>query len=151
MTDNPTSNTTLIAHSPTFNPNSNSGFTPTTTSTTHPPAQPQPTFAQPQDFPPTATPKPNPNTNLMVNETSQLSSAGTGSAHTAAADPIASTVRPGGAPARVYMNEKIVPYLLEGMKTVTKEQPANPLRVLGEFLIQKSNEVEGPQSGNAPE
>lgn len=31
-------------------------------------------------------------------------------------------VRPGGAPARVYMNEKIVPYLLEGMKTVAKEQ-----------------------------
>ncbi|PGH09337.1 compass component sdc1 [Blastomyces parvus] len=31
-------------------------------------------------------------------------------------------VRPGGAPARVYMNEKIVPYLLEGMKTLAKEQ-----------------------------
>ncbi|KAL4888337.1 hypothetical protein BDV59DRAFT_206164 [Aspergillus ambiguus] len=57
--------------------------------------------------------------------------------------------RPGGAPARAYMNEKIVPYLLEGMKTVTKEQPQNPLRVLGEFLIQKSNEVEGgPSSTN---
>ncbi|KAF5861392.1 COMPASS (complex proteins associated with Set1p)component [Aspergillus alliaceus] len=58
-------------------------------------------------------------------------------------------VRPGGAPARVYMNEKIVPYLLEGMKSVTKEQPPNPLRVLGEFLIQKSNEVEG--GGKSPE
>ncbi|KAL1992447.1 hypothetical protein VTN49DRAFT_4479 [Thermomyces lanuginosus] len=54
----------------------------------------------------------------------------------------------GGAPARVYMNEKIVPYLLEGMKVVAKEQPPNPLRVLGEFLIQKSNEIEsrGSQS-----
>jgi COMPASS component SDC1 len=41
------------------------------------------------------------------------------------------------------MNEKIVPYLLEGMKSVVKEQPSDPLRVLGEFLIQKSNEVEG--------
>lgn len=64
------------------------------------------------------------------------------------------------------MNEKIVPYLLEGMKAVTRDQyveshpishdsflvassnsyityrPPNPLRVLGEFLIQKSNEVE---------
>ncbi|EYE98634.1 DPY30/SDC1 family protein [Aspergillus ruber CBS 135680] len=55
----------------------------------------------------------------------------------------AQTGRPGGAPARVYMNENIVPYLLEGMKGVAKEQPANPLRVLGEFLIQKSAEVEG--------
>ncbi|KAJ5533334.1 hypothetical protein N7513_000324 [Penicillium frequentans] len=54
-----------------------------------------------------------------------------------------SQVRPGGAPAREYLNEKIVPYLLEGMKTVAKDQPANPLRVLGDFLIQKSNEVEG--------
>lgn len=30
--------------------------------------------------------------------------------------------RPGGAPARIYMNEKIVPYLLDGMKSVAKEQ-----------------------------
>lgn len=41
-------------------------------------------------------------------------------AHTPAAEPNVS--RPGGAPVRTYMNEKIVPYLLEGMKTVTKEQ-----------------------------
>ncbi|KAL4876562.1 hypothetical protein BJY04DRAFT_199653 [Aspergillus karnatakaensis] len=89
-----------------------------------------------------------------------------GAAQTPIADPLASAsaaasaanappVRPGGAPARVYMNEKIVPYLLEGMKSVTKEQPPNPLRVLGEYLIQKSNEVEGlqaqAQSGKAPE
>ncbi|KAL4782669.1 hypothetical protein BJX76DRAFT_358724 [Aspergillus varians] len=88
--------------------------------------------------------------------TNSSAGAGAGAAHTPAADPIASAtsanpVRPGGAPARVYMNEKIVPYLLEGMKNVTKEQPANPLRVLGEYLIQKSNEVEGGQSGKAPE
>lgn len=30
--------------------------------------------------------------------------------------------RPGGAPVRAYMNERIVPYLLEGMKTVAKDQ-----------------------------
>lgn len=28
----------------------------------------------------------------------------------------------GGAPARLYMNEKIVPYLLEGMKNVARDQ-----------------------------
>ncbi|KGO75786.1 hypothetical protein PITC_033700 [Penicillium italicum] len=55
----------------------------------------------------------------------------------------AGQVRPGGAPARVYLNEKVVPYLLDGMKSVAREQPPNPLRVLGEFLLQKSNEVEG--------
>ncbi|RAL12793.1 DPY30/SDC1 family protein [Aspergillus homomorphus CBS 101889] len=66
---------------------------------------------------------------------------------TAAATANGSQIRPGGAPARVYMNEKIVPYLLEGMKGIAKEQPSNPLRVLGEFLIQKSNEIE--QGGTA--
>lgn len=34
----------------------------------------------------------------------------------------AAQVRPGGAPARVYLNEKVVPYLLEGMKSVAKDQ-----------------------------
>lgn len=34
----------------------------------------------------------------------------------------ATQVRPGGAPARVYLNEKIVPHLLEGMKSVAREQ-----------------------------
>jgi COMPASS component SDC1 len=34
----------------------------------------------------------------------------------------ATQVRPGGAPARVYLNEKIVPHLLEGMKSVAKDQ-----------------------------
>jgi len=53
-------------------------------------------------------------------------------------------VRPGGAPARAFLNERVVPYLLEGMRTVTRDQPPNPLRVLGEYLIQKSNEVEAP-------
>ncbi|KAM5443688.1 COMPASS (complex proteins associated with Set1p) component [Microsporum ferrugineum] len=46
-----------------------------------------------------------------------------------------------GAPARIYMNEKIVPYLLEGMKMVAKDQPMNPLQVLGEYLIQRSSEI----------
>lgn len=31
-------------------------------------------------------------------------------------------VRPGGAPARVYLNDKIVPHLLEGMKSVARDQ-----------------------------
>ena len=34
----------------------------------------------------------------------------------------ATQIRPGGAPARVYLNEKVVPYLLEGMKTITRDQ-----------------------------
>ncbi|KAJ5665375.1 uncharacterized protein N7477_007823 [Penicillium maclennaniae] len=67
---------------------------------------------------------------------------GVGSAQMDLAAASTTQVRPGGAPARVYLNEKIVPTLLEGMKSIAKEQPNNPLRVLGEYLIQKSNELE---------
>ncbi|GAM37944.1 COMPASS complex subunit [Talaromyces pinophilus] len=52
----------------------------------------------------------------------------------------------GGAPARIYLNEKITPYLLEGLKDIAREQPQNPLKVLGEYLIKKSNEVEQGQN-----
>ncbi|EER29443.1 COMPASS (complex proteins associated with Set1p) component [Coccidioides posadasii str. Silveira] len=55
-------------------------------------------------------------------------------------------VRAGGAPARIYLNEKIVPYLLEGMKPLAKDQPPNPLRLLGEYLIAKSLEVGEPSN-----
>ncbi|KAK3330800.1 hypothetical protein B0H66DRAFT_544910 [Apodospora peruviana] len=48
-----------------------------------------------------------------------------------------------GAPVRQYINTKITGVLLEGMKMVAKEQPKDPLRVLGEFLLQRSKELEG--------
>ncbi|KAL1876389.1 hypothetical protein VTK73DRAFT_9404 [Phialemonium thermophilum] len=53
-----------------------------------------------------------------------------------------------GAPVRQYINSKITGVLLEGMKLVAKEQPKDPLRVLGEFFLQRSKELEGtgPQS-----
>ncbi|OBT55945.1 hypothetical protein VE04_03828 [Pseudogymnoascus sp. 24MN13] len=50
---------------------------------------------------------------------------------------------PHGAPARQYLNAKVTATLLEGMKHLAKEQPSDPLRVLGEFLLQKSKEIEG--------
>lgn len=63
----------------------------------------------------------------MVTETNGASGNGNGytplqelsNASSAAA---AAQVRPGGAPARVYLNEKVVPYLLEGMKSIAKDQ-----------------------------
>lgn len=42
----------------------------------------------------------------------------------------AGQVRPGGAPARVYLNEKIVPHLLEGMKNVARDQWVHPCGLL---------------------
>ncbi|KAK9467275.1 Dpy-30 motif-domain-containing protein [Lipomyces arxii] len=44
----------------------------------------------------------------------------------------------GGAPTRRYLNDQVTPVLLEGMKLVAREQPENPLEVLGKFLLQRS-------------
>ncbi|GAP86046.1 putative dpy-30 domain-containing protein [Rosellinia necatrix] len=47
-----------------------------------------------------------------------------------------------GAPVRQYLNSKVTAHLLEGMKQLAKNQPKDPLRVLGEFLIERSKEFE---------
>ncbi|KAI0424920.1 hypothetical protein F5Y09DRAFT_323031 [Xylaria sp. FL1042] len=47
-----------------------------------------------------------------------------------------------GAPVRQYLNTKVTAHLLEGMKQLAKDQPKDPLRVLGEFLIERSKEFE---------
>ncbi|KAI1736013.1 hypothetical protein F4680DRAFT_452465 [Xylaria scruposa] len=47
-----------------------------------------------------------------------------------------------GAPIRQYLNSKITPHLLDGMKHIAKTQPKDPLRILGEYLIERSKEVE---------
>lgn len=67
-----------------------------------------------------------------------------------------------GDPTRKYLNTKVTGVLLEGMKQLAKDQydapgflefyldltialyrPNDPLRFLGEYLIQKSRELEG--------
>ncbi|KAI0113993.1 hypothetical protein GGR51DRAFT_505157 [Nemania sp. FL0031] len=47
-----------------------------------------------------------------------------------------------GAPVRQYLNSRVTAHLLEGMKQLAKDQPKDPLRVLGEFLIERSKEFE---------
>ncbi|KAI0400535.1 hypothetical protein F4802DRAFT_601925 [Xylaria palmicola] len=47
-----------------------------------------------------------------------------------------------GAPVRQYLNSKVTSHLLEGMKLLAKNQPKDPLRTLGEFLIERSKEIE---------
>ncbi|RKF78577.1 putative dpy-30 domain-containing protein [Golovinomyces cichoracearum] len=46
-----------------------------------------------------------------------------------------------GAPTRKYLNENVTGVLLEGLKIIVKERPSNPLRTLGEYLIQRSKEI----------
>ncbi|KAL6715928.1 COMPASS (complex proteins associated with Set1p) component [Lecanora helva] len=59
------------------------------------------------------------------------------------AAPMPSKAASHGAPARRYLNEKVTGVLLEGMKRLAADRPEDPLRVLGEFLLQKSKELEG--------
>jgi COMPASS component SDC1 len=78
----------------------------------------------------------------------------------AAATPTAHTPRPGsippppvavrpdksvahGGPTRQFLNQKITPHLLEGMKYLAVYEPEKPLLWLSEFLKDRSKEVEG--------
>lgn len=50
-------------------------------------------------------------------------------------------VPPGGAPARVYLNDNVTPALLDGMRMLAREQPKEPLLVLAEFLRERHEEL----------
>ncbi|KUI60896.1 Set1 complex component sdc1 [Cytospora mali] len=54
-----------------------------------------------------------------------------------------------GAPTRQYLNSKVTYHVMEGMKIVAKERPADPLRVLGEFLLKRSQEIEGTDTNGS--
>ncbi|KAH6646372.1 hypothetical protein BKA67DRAFT_584082 [Truncatella angustata] len=73
----------------------------------------------------------------------QESSSRAASAHPDPGFTMPSEAPPHGAPARQYLNSKVTGAVLEGMKLVAKEQPRDPLRVLGEFLLQRSKDIEG--------
>jgi len=59
----------------------------------------------------------------------------------AAAPP--SQANPHGSPTRIFLNQNVTPYLLEGMKHLAVNEPEKPLKWLSEFLEKKSKEVEG--------
>ncbi|KAI1407840.1 hypothetical protein F5Y13DRAFT_173879 [Hypoxylon sp. FL1857] len=57
-----------------------------------------------------------------------------------------SEVPPHGAPVRQYLNSQVTGPLLDGMRLIAKEQPKDPLRVLGEYLLQRAKELETSSS-----
>ncbi|KAL6868554.1 hypothetical protein J3F83DRAFT_737559 [Trichoderma novae-zelandiae] len=65
------------------------------------------------------------------------------SAHPDSGFTMPSEAPPHGDSTRRYLNTKVTGVLLEGMKQLAKEKPDEPLRVLGEYLIQRSRELEG--------
>ena len=48
-----------------------------------------------------------------------------------------------GGPTRQYLNQRLTPHLLEGMKYIAMNEPEKPLLWLSEFLKDRSKEVEG--------
>ncbi|CCE62913.1 hypothetical protein TPHA_0D02770 [Tetrapisispora phaffii CBS 4417] len=50
----------------------------------------------------------------------------------------------GGSETRKYLNQNVTQQLLNGMKIIAKEKPKDPLRVLGEYLIEQSDLMKKP-------
>ncbi|KAK6463713.1 hypothetical protein DFJ63DRAFT_127058 [Scheffersomyces coipomensis] len=47
----------------------------------------------------------------------------------------------GGSSVRQYLNKHLTAHLLEGLRQIGADKPEDPLRVLGEYLIAKSDEL----------
>lgn len=47
----------------------------------------------------------------------------------------------GGSSVRQYLNKHLTQHLLDGLRDVSKNKPEDPLKYLGEFLIQRSNQI----------
>lgn len=47
----------------------------------------------------------------------------------------------GGSSVRQYLNQNLTAHLLEGLKLMAKQKPEDPLRELGEFLIERSKDL----------
>ena len=43
-------------------------------------------------------------------------------------------------PIRAYLDQTVVPLVLQGMAEVAKERPENPIKYLAEFLMKHSND-----------
>ena len=43
-------------------------------------------------------------------------------------------------PIRAYLDQNVVPLVLQGMAEVAKERPANPIKYLAEFLAAHAND-----------
>lgn len=47
----------------------------------------------------------------------------------------------GGSSVRQYLNKHLTKHLLEGLKLTARNKPEDPLRELGEFLIERSKQL----------
>ncbi|TKR61083.1 hypothetical protein L596_028243 [Steinernema carpocapsae] len=47
-------------------------------------------------------------------------------------------------PTRQYLDTTVVPILLQGLATLAKERPSNPIEVLAEYLMKNKDRFQGP-------
>ncbi|CAN8098594.1 unnamed protein product [Discula destructiva] len=60
----------------------------------------------------------------------------------AAATALPTEVPDNGDPIRVFINKRLSPHLMEGMKVVVRNRPEDPLRVLGTYLLTCADKYE---------
>ncbi|KAI1345237.1 hypothetical protein F5Y15DRAFT_365326 [Xylariaceae sp. FL0016] len=95
--------------------------------------------------PATSVPSPAPartGTPLRTNGTDEKPSSRAASQHPDTGFTMPEETPPHGAPIRQYLNTKVTGHVLDGMKHIAKERPADPLRVLGDFLLERSKKFE---------
>ena len=68
------------------------------------------------------------------------------SAHTAA-EAVQNKMHLQALPIRAYLDQTVVPILLEGMSALVKERPPNPVEWLAAYLIK--NNPQGPSAANS--
>lgn len=51
----------------------------------------------------------------------------------------------GGSSLRRYLNKTLTQHLLDGVREVSREKPEDPVRWLGDFLIERSNQLSREQ------
>jgi len=89
-----------------------------------------------------STPTPAPRTGTPARMTNGDTTPRASSQHPEPTSAFPVQAAPHGAVSRQYLNEKVAGPLKEGMKILARDQPSDPLRVLGEYLLQKSKELE---------
>lgn len=57
----------------------------------------------------------------------------------------------GGSSVRQYLNKHLTQHILEGLRAVSNNKPEDPLRWLGEFLIERSNQISNGELDTARE
>ncbi|KAF3358242.1 hypothetical protein VDGD_03061 [Verticillium dahliae] len=100
----------------------------------------------PQPFTPTvASPMPRtttPSRAVNGNHDKEPGSSRAGSVHPDPGFTMPDKAASHGDPVRQYLNNNVTTVLLDGMKQIAKDKPKDPLRVLGNYLIQRSKELE---------